>query len=32
MEYCTREKTREIIDDARFVVDGIRTYLKRATA
>jgi len=31
MEYYTREKTRGIIDNARFVVDGIRLYLKGAT-
>lgn len=28
MEYYTREKARRIIDDARFVVDGIRMYLE----
>ncbi len=31
MEYYTQEKTREIIDNAEFVVDGIKVYLKRAT-
>ena len=31
MEYYTRKKTREIIDNAEFVVDGIKEYLKRAT-
>jgi HEPN domain-containing protein len=31
MEYYTREKTREIIDDAKFVVDKIYTYIKRTT-
>lgn len=31
MEYYTREKTREIIDDAKFVVDEIYTYIKRTT-
>ena len=30
MEYYTREKAKELIDNARFVVDGIKTYLKRA--
>jgi len=30
MEYYTEEKAREIIDNARFVVDGIKMYLKRA--
>jgi len=29
MEYYTREKTREIIDNAKFVVNVIKTYLKR---
>ena len=28
MEYYTQEKARRIIDDARFVVDGIKTYLE----
>jgi len=31
MEYYTREKARGIIDNARFVVDGIKAYLKRTT-
>jgi len=31
MEYYTREKARGIIDDARFVVDGIEAYLKKTT-
>ncbi|MDI6905184.1 MAG: HEPN domain-containing protein [Candidatus Bathyarchaeia archaeon] len=31
MEYYTREKTREVIDNAKFVVDGIKVYLKRTT-
>ena len=31
MEYYTREKTREIIDDAKFVVDEIYTHIKRTT-
>lgn len=31
MEYYTPKKTRKIIDDAKFVVDGIRMHLKRAT-
>ncbi len=31
MEYYTREKTREIIDNVVFVVDGIKVYLKRTT-
>lgn len=31
MEYYTREKTRGVIDNAKFVVDGIKTYLKRTT-
>ncbi|MBA7638887.1 hypothetical protein ES703_46543 [subsurface metagenome] len=31
MEYYTREKTREIIDDAKFVVEEIYTYIKRTT-
>ena len=30
MEYYTEEKAREIIDNARFVVDRIKIYLKRA--
>jgi len=30
MEYYTQEKAREIIDNAKFVVEGIKTYLKRA--
>jgi HEPN domain-containing protein len=29
MEYYTREKTIGIIDNAKFVVDGIKAYLKR---
>jgi HEPN domain-containing protein len=29
MEYYTREKTIVIIDNAKFVVDGIKTYIKR---
>lgn len=29
MEYYTRERTREVIDSAKFVVDGIKAYLKR---
>ena len=32
MEYYTLEKTREVIDNAKFVVDGIKAYLKRTTA
>jgi len=31
MEYYTREKTNGVIDNAKFVVDGIKTYLKRTT-
>jgi hypothetical protein len=31
MEYCTREKTMVVIDNAKFVVNGIKTYLKRTT-
>jgi len=31
MEYYTQEKTRGIIDNAKFVVEGIKTYLKRTT-
>ena len=31
MEYYTREKTKGVIDNAKFVVDGIKTYLKRTT-
>jgi len=31
MEYYTREKARRIIDNAGFVVDGIKMYLKRTT-
>jgi len=31
MEYYTREKTREIIDNAEFLVDGIKAYIKRST-
>lgn len=31
MEYYTREKTEGVIDNAKFVVDGIKTYLKRTT-
>jgi HEPN domain-containing protein len=29
MEYYTREKAREVIDKARFIVEVIKTYLKR---
>ncbi|MEM2889603.1 MAG: HEPN domain-containing protein [Candidatus Bathyarchaeia archaeon] len=29
MEYYTREKTMVVIEDAEFVVDGIKTYLER---
>jgi hypothetical protein len=29
MEYYTVEKAREIIDNAKLVVNGIRTHLKR---
>jgi HEPN domain-containing protein len=29
MEYYTREKAREVIDKARFIVDVIKTYLER---
>ncbi|MCJ7762315.1 hypothetical protein MUP38_02530, partial [Candidatus Bathyarchaeota archaeon] len=29
MEYYTREKTMAVIDNAKFVVYGIKTYLKR---
>jgi|GEM_PF-665831 len=29
MEYYTREKTQEIIDDAKFVTDKIKEFLKR---
>ena len=32
MEYYTLEKARTIIDDARFVIDGIREYLIRKVA
>lgn len=32
MEYYTREKTRKVIDDAGFVVEGIKAYLKKAAA
>jgi len=32
MEYYDRERTREVIDSAKFVVDGIKAYLKRTTA
>ena len=28
MEYYTREKTRKIIDNAKFVVDGIKAYFR----
>ncbi|MCK4478086.1 HEPN domain-containing protein [Candidatus Bathyarchaeota archaeon] len=31
MEYYTREKTMVVIENARFVVDGIKVYLKRTT-
>jgi len=31
MEYYTREKTRKLIDDATFVVNEIKVYLKRKT-
>ena len=31
MEYYTREKSRGIIDNAEFVVEEIKTYLKRTT-
>jgi len=31
MEYYTREKAREVIDNAEFVVEGIKAYLKRTT-
>jgi len=31
MEYYTQEKARGIIDNAKFVVEGIKTYLKRTT-
>lgn len=31
MEYYTREKTSVVIENARFVVDGIRVCLKRTT-
>jgi hypothetical protein len=31
MEYLIREKIREIIDNAKFVVGGIRTHLTRPT-
>jgi len=31
MEYYTREKTKRVVDNARFVVDGIRAHLKRTT-
>ena len=31
MEYYTREKAREVIDNAKFVVEGIEAYLKRTT-
>jgi len=31
MEYYTRERTRAVIDNAKFVVDGIKAYLKRTT-
>jgi len=29
MEYYTQEKARGVIDNAKFVVEGIKTYLKR---
>ena len=29
MEYYTREKARMVIDNAKFVVDGVKMYLKR---
>jgi len=32
MEYYTSEKARTIIKNAKFVIDGIREYLKRETA
>lgn len=32
MEYYTQEKARGIIDNAKFVVEGIKTYLKRTAA
>ena len=31
MEYYTREKAREVIDNAKFVVEGIKAYFKRTT-
>jgi HEPN domain-containing protein len=31
MEYYTREKTRKLIDNATFVIDEIKVYLKRKT-
>ena len=31
MEYYTREKTMVVVQNARFVVDGIKVYLKRTT-
>ena len=31
MEYYTQEKADKMLDNARFVVDRIKTYLKRAT-
>jgi len=31
MEYYTREKARLVIDDARFVVSGIKAYVKETT-
>ena len=31
MEYYTQERTRAAIDNAKFVVDGIKAYLKRTT-
>lgn len=32
MEYYARDRTREVIDNARFVVDGIKACLKRTMA
>lgn len=29
MEYYTREKARKMIDDAKFVVEGLKTYLEK---
>jgi len=31
MEYYTQEKGREMIDNAKFVVNGVKAYLKRTT-